>query len=1114
MADGTVTVSIKGDDGPYKKVVRSLDAETKKALGSASGQAGGLSARMAACATAAGTFVGSIASTALTAAVSTIGDLAKGVYDTGTAFESSMANVAALSGATGDELAQLEATARQFGASTVFSASEAADALGYMALAGWDSQQSMDGLPGVLNLAAASGMGLAEASDMVTDYLTAFGLEAKDATRFSDMLAYAQANSNTTAQALGEAYKNCAANLNAAGQDVETTTSLLASMANQGLKGSEAGTALAAIMRDITSGMEDGAIAIGNASVAVTDADGNFRDLTDILADVEGATAGMGDAERAAALSATFTADSTKGLNLILNAGVGEAAAFEESLRSCDGAAAGMAETMNDTLAGDVKTLNSAMEELQLKCFDAVQPALRGLAQTATDELLPALTDALFGAEQSVPVYDELGNVCGSTQERAGGLVAELAGMAEKAAPGVEAVGGVLQGMADAAAPALQGVADAALDMAGTVGSNLSEAFDTLQPALESASDFLGGALSGAFETACGVASDLMGGVGEVSGLFTQMAEEVGPGLQAFFDGFSLDGVFDTFDRVRSSLADNFTPVWETLTSTVVPALGDAFDAIGENVGGFQDIFDTAMDAIGNVADLVFTSVGDVAQVNMQAIGDAIGIVTSVIDGDWQGALDGMASAAEDAWTGIGTLSEDIFGVNVADAVSGLCESVGAWWDDAWNGAVETFDTFAAGVQEAADTAFPGLTDAVGGVVDAVGEGDWGAAWQSAQEAAGSVMDGILASAQEAFPQTSEVIGNLVDGAQQAFDSWGIADAAQTTWDSITSTVGDLAGQAGDAAQGFIDDVAGWFGSWGVDDTTDDVWGSISSTVDDLAGQAGDTAKGFIDDAATQFKAWGIDGTVNGIWTSLKGFIDDPVGSLDSTISGFIGDVAGSFDSWGVDDTVNGIFQNVKSFMEDPIGSAQSFIEDALGTISGIVTGLDLNLPHFALPHFHVDGGVFPWGIGGSGRAPVFGVDWYAKGGVFDGPSVIGVGERGPEAVVPLSSDRMRPFAEAVAEALEDGAGGAPSAPLGDEAALLAALEGVSARLDGLAAPWQAAASALEGAAAHAEGASAAPQNVTYSCGDVVVQARDAQEAADFEGFMRDVLRRAGMYAG
>lgn len=342
-----------------------------------------------------GSFIGGLALDVLREAVSKLKDMAASVVETGLAFSSSMSEVGAISGATGEELAMLEETARKYGATTTFSASEAADALKYMALAGWDVQQSTDGLPGILSLAASSGMDLAAASDMVTDYLSAFGLEASDSARFADMLAYAQSNANTTAEGLGEAYKNSAALLNAAGQDVETVTSLLSMMANQGLKGSEAGTALSAVMRDITAKMKDGSIAIGDTVVSVTDANGNFRDLTDILLDVESATNGMGDAERAAALSATFTADSTKGLNLLLNAGVDSAAAFEEQLRKSSGTADKMAETMNDNLGGDLKEMSSAFEELSLKIYDKVEPALRSVVAFVTGSLVPALETLL-----------------------------------------------------------------------------------------------------------------------------------------------------------------------------------------------------------------------------------------------------------------------------------------------------------------------------------------------------------------------------------------------------------------------------------------------------------------------------------------------------------------------------------------------------------------------------------------------------------------------------------------------------------------------------------------------------------------------------------------------
>lgn len=329
--------------------------------------------------------------------------------EVGKNFTSMMSEVGAISGATGDDLARLEATAREYGATTIFSATEAAEALKYMSLAGWDAQQSTSALGGVLNLAAASGMGLGEASDMVTDYLSAFGMQANQAAYFADMLSYAQSHSNTTASRLGEAYLNSAANLHAAGQDVETTTSLLEAMANQGTKGARAGTQLAAIARDITNSMENGAIKIGDTSIAVQDAQGNFRDFTDVLTEVGEAVDGMGSAERAAALSEVFTADSTKGINQILTEGMSNIAQYEEELRNSTGAAEQAADTMNDNLTGDIANMNSAFEEMQLQVFEGMEGTAREGVQYLTSTVIPTLTEWVPDAVETVT--DSIGKV-------------------------------------------------------------------------------------------------------------------------------------------------------------------------------------------------------------------------------------------------------------------------------------------------------------------------------------------------------------------------------------------------------------------------------------------------------------------------------------------------------------------------------------------------------------------------------------------------------------------------------------------------------------------------------------------------------------------------------
>ena len=369
MADGSVSIKIKGDSSEYKKSLGEIKDSTLSV------------------------FKGIMASKALSAGFNALKSALTGCMSAGMSFEAAMSQVAAISGATADDLERLTEAAEKAGSTTQFTATQAANALNYMALAGWDANQSIEALDGVLGLAAASGMDLASASDMVTDYISAFGMEAKDAAYMADLMAYAQANSNTSAAQLGQAYGNCAASMHAAGQDIETTTAMLEALANQGIKGAEAGTQMAAIVRDLTQKMEDGYITIGKTKVQVADAEGNFRDLNAIMADVAAATDGMGTAEASAALMETFTARSVKAVQTILNEGVGTIDGYEEALRGSVGTAAEQSEQMLDNLQGDVQIAKSAIEGLQITAYDSFSGIARAGVQEFT-EVVNALNDA------------------------------------------------------------------------------------------------------------------------------------------------------------------------------------------------------------------------------------------------------------------------------------------------------------------------------------------------------------------------------------------------------------------------------------------------------------------------------------------------------------------------------------------------------------------------------------------------------------------------------------------------------------------------------------------------------------------------------------------------
>ena len=350
-----------------------------------------------------GSSLKTVGSTITTAVSLPLLALGAGAIKTASDFEAGMSKVSALSGATGDDLKMLEDKAREMGASTKYSATESAEALSYMALAGWDAEQMAEGLEPSLKLAGAAGMDLAFATDIVTDTMSMFGMEASEATKMTDMLAYAQANSNTDVQQLGEALKYCGASANAMGYDLADTTALLGTFADQGLKGSSAGTTLNAMFRDMKKNAKDGAIAIGDTNVAIVDANGNYRDMTDILADVQKATEGMTQAERDMALSSIWGTEALKGVNMAFEAGVPKIREFEEGIRNSDGAANEMYDTMQNNLQGAIDNMKSAFEGLLITIGQRLIPIFQNLVEGITNvftwfnNLNPAIQNVIIG---------------------------------------------------------------------------------------------------------------------------------------------------------------------------------------------------------------------------------------------------------------------------------------------------------------------------------------------------------------------------------------------------------------------------------------------------------------------------------------------------------------------------------------------------------------------------------------------------------------------------------------------------------------------------------------------------------------------------------------------
>lgn len=301
-----------------------------------------------------------------TAAVATVAD-----------FDESMSKVSAISGATGEEFDQLREKAREMGAKTKFSASEAADAFQYMAMAGWKTGDMMDGIEGIMNLAAASGEDLAATSDIVTDALTAFGLTAADSGHFADVLAAASSNANTNVSMMGETFKYAAPVAGALGFSVEDVAEAIGLMANSGIKASQAGTSLRTMLTSLAGNVKLSSDSMGVMEVATTNADGSMRELGDILTDLRFCFSTMTEAEAASNAESIVGKNAMSGFLAVMQAAPADIEKLNSAIEKCDGMSENMAETMQDNLNGQITILKSQLQELAISFGDMLMPVIR-----------------------------------------------------------------------------------------------------------------------------------------------------------------------------------------------------------------------------------------------------------------------------------------------------------------------------------------------------------------------------------------------------------------------------------------------------------------------------------------------------------------------------------------------------------------------------------------------------------------------------------------------------------------------------------------------------------------------------------------------------------------
>lgn len=732
---------------------------------------------------------------------------------TGMQFDASMSNVYGLMSSLNLSQAQMDAlrdTAREMGSTTKFSASEAADAMGYMALAGWDDAQVIAGIPGVLNLAAAANMDLAKASDIVTDTMTPFGMAAERAGEAADVFAYAQANSNTTVEALGEAMKYAAPTADAFGMTLQDTAAAMGVLANAGIKGSQGGTTLNAMLRDMKNNAKNGAIAIGKTKVALTNADGSYRSYAAIIRDIDKATSSMTASQRDAALGAIFGDESLKGILATLKQGPDALDAMTEGMYACGGAAEDMAATMGDNLKGDLAILESGAQDMAIALSDWLMPAARGVVQGITDMIgkFNALDD---GTKNTIFRIGAMAAAAGPLLLNGGKVLTLLSGVN----PLVVGLGAAAV-LAYTHSDALQGMV-----------AKLGDGVTAFGAALESGAGFtaaFSAGLTAAFgEEAAGKVLGAIEGIktaiSTVGDVLTTVTDAVGTFFGSLFDGEGLKQSWENAAAVISGYD------WTALGTSILSGVTGALDAAGEwlkNIftagltaakgvnwfelgtsihDGIQTILDTAGGWLKSLFEAGKTAAGEISWAD---IGTAIwNGVTSVLDmaGSFLSGLFGLgkdSAIANVDWSAIGTA--------IWNGVTGVIDAAGSWlsslfgfgksaaeglsWDEVGT-AIQT------GVETVLDTAGSWLSAGFDAAKTYVAEIPWNEVGTAIKGGVETVLDTAGAWLSAGFEAAKTAISGI---------DWG--GVGSTISSGISGAIDGLA----KLGSGIWDTITGWFG--------------------------------------------------------------------------------------------------------------------------------------------------------------------------------------------------------------------------------------------------------------------------------------------------------------